>query len=267
MPAQATNPAATASGFDTTTAGERLALVVPTLNEAANIGEILGQVRAVLDGAGVPWEVLVVDDDSRDGTGDRVAAMSSVDPRIRLIVRKDERGLAGAILDGWSRSEAEVLGVIDADGQHPPGLLPALYGAIAAGRDLAIGSRYTPGAGIGDWNTVRRLLSSAAVWITWPLQRRGARARDPMSGYFLVRRACLEGIAFQRSGFKLLLEILIRGRVGSVAEIPFAFGLRAHGASKAGVRVGWDYAWLLARLYAGKYGFGRHPRVGAGFES
>lgn len=243
-----------------------MALVVPTLNEAENVGEVLGQVRAILDGAGIAFEILVMDDDSRDGTGALVSAMAREDPRIRLIVRTGERGLAGAILDGWVRSEAAVLGVIDADGQHPPELLPALYGAIAAGRDLAIGSRYMPGGGIGDWNAVRKLLSSAAVWATLPLQRRGARARDPMSGYFLVRRACIDRIAFQRSGFKLLLEILIRGRVGSVEEIPFAFGMRSHGESKAGMRVGWDYAWLLARLYAARCGFGRTPRVEASLE-
>jgi dolichol-phosphate mannosyltransferase len=240
---------------------KRLALVIPTLNEAANVQRVLKQVRAALDAAQVPFEIIVVDDDSHDGTGQLVAAMAREDARIRLVVRKGQRGLAGAILDGWRATAAGVLGVIDADGQHPPELLPELYRAISAGRDLAIGSRYALGGGIGDWNASRRWLSSAAVLATWPLQKRGARAHDPMSGYFLVRRACVEGIAFQRSGFKLLLEILIRGRVSSLQEIPFAFGLRFHGESKAGVQVGWDYARLLARLYAGKCGLGREPRM------
>lgn len=251
----------------TQVSANRLALVIPTLNEAANVERVLSQVRAALDRAEVPFEILVVDDDSHDGTGALVAAMASEDPRIRLMVRKGQRGLAGAILDGWRVTAAGVLGVIDADGQHPPELLPELYRAVSAGHDLAIGSRYTPGGGIGDWNASRRWLSSAAVLATWPLQKRGARARDPMSGYFLVRRACVEGVAFQRSGFKLLLEILIRGRVSSLKEIPFAFGLRFHGESKAGVQVGWDYARLLARLYAGKYGLGREQRMGESFET
>ncbi|MFP5204837.1 MAG: polyprenol monophosphomannose synthase [Acidobacteriota bacterium] len=259
--------ASTGFPFERPDAAKRLGLIVPTLNEAANVQDVLEQARAALDDAAIPFEILVVDDQSCDGTGALVSAIAREDPRIRLIVRNGKRGLAGAILDGWRQTGAEVLGVMDADGQHPPGLLPALYQAIAAGSDLAIGSRYMPGAGIGDWNAVRKLLSSAAVWATWPLQRRGARAHDPMSGYFLVRRSCIDGIAFQRSGFKLLLEILIRSRAEAVEEIPFAFGVRWHGESKAGMRVGWDYARLLFRLYVGKYGLGRQQRMGESFES
>jgi len=239
------------------TAAPRLALVIPTLNEEGNIGRVLDQVRAALDRANIQFEILVVDDDSRDRTGALVSAIAEKDPRVRLIVRQGERGLSGAILDGWRHTDAEVLGAIDADLQHPPELLPQLFQAILNGRDLAIGSRYTPGGGIGDWNIARHLLSSAAVWATWPLQRRGARARDPMSGFFLIRRASVRDIAFQRSGFKLLLEILVRGRVASLQEIPFAFGLRSAGQSKASFKVGWDYARLLARLYAGKLGLMR----------
>jgi dolichol-phosphate mannosyltransferase len=146
---------------------------------------------------------------------------------------------------------------MDADLQHPPELLPQLLATILDGRDIAIGSRYTPGGEVGSWNPVRKLLSVAAVWVTWPLQKAGLRAKDPMSGFFLVRRRCLEQINFQRSGFKLLLEVLVRGRIRSVAEIPFAFGSRYSGASKAGFKVGWDYARLLARLYAVRCGFRR----------
>lgn len=245
----------------------KLALVVPTLNEQENIQPLLDRARAALDTAGIPFEILVVDDDSRDGTAALVSAIAQDDPRVRLMVRKGERGLSGAILDGWRHTHAAILGVIDADLQHPPELLPALYRAIAGGCDLAIGSRYTPGGGIGDWHLLRKLLSSAAICATWPLQRRGVRARDPMSGFFLVRRRSLEDIAFQRAGFKLLLEILIRARLGKVVEIPFAFGLRSGGESKAGLRVGWDYARLLARLYARKLGLAhRQPPLGVTLE-
>ncbi len=241
----------------------KLAVVVPTLNESANIQQVLDRMRAALDSTAIPFEILVVDDDSRDDTAAIVTAIAAMDPRVRLIVRKGARGLSGAIIDGWGRTEADVLGVIDADLQHPPELLPELYGIVAAGRDLAIGSRYAPGGGIGDWNFVRRLLSTAAVRATWPLQRRGARAKDPMSGFFLVRRRCVEGVEFQRSGFKLLLDVLVRARVSSLEELPFAFGLREGGESKAGLKVGWDYARLLARLYACKYGFSRRqPNLG-----
>ena len=196
---------------------EKFALVIPTLCEAENIGGLLDSVRAVLDPLKTPYEILVVDDDSSDGTGELVSMISQRDPRVRLLVRKGERGLSGAILHGWQNTDAGILGVMDADLQHPPELLPELLAAIQDGRDMVIGSRYTPGGGVGGWNPVRKLLSSAAVWVTWPIQRRQIRAKDPMSGFFMLRRNCLQRIPFQRSGFKLLLEILVRGHIKSVA--------------------------------------------------
>jgi dolichol-phosphate mannosyltransferase len=235
---------------------EKLALVIPTLCEAGNIGNLLNNVRAVLEPLDLPYEILVVDDDSCDGTGAVVSAISQHDPRVRLLVRKGERGLSGAILHGWQRTDASVLAVMDADLQHPPELLPQLIEAMQEGRDLVIGSRYTPGGDLGEWNPVRRLLSVAAVWVTLPLQKKRLRAKDPMSGFFMVRRRCLPEAAFQKSGFKLLLEILVRGEFESVQEVPFAFGLRYRGASKANFKVAWDYGKLLMRLYAGKMGFG-----------
>ena len=235
----------------------KLALVIPTLCEAENIGGLLNHVRSVLDSEKIPYEILVVDDDSSDGTGDVVSAIAVEDPRVRLLVRKGERGLSGAILHGWKNTDAAILGVMDADLQHPPELLPALIVAIQDGKDIAIGSRYTPGGDLGKWNPVRKFLSAAAVWVTWPLQKARLRAKDPMSGFFLVRRECLEQVSFQRSGFKLLLEVLVRGRIHSVAEVPFAFGLRYRGASKANFNVASDYALLLVRLYAVRIGLGR----------
>jgi dolichol-phosphate mannosyltransferase len=238
-------------------APEKLALVIPTLREAENIGGLLRHVRSVLDPLNHPYEILVVDDDSNDGTGDVVSAISRDDPRVRLIVRKGQRGLSGAVLYGWRHTDAPILGVMDADLQHPPELLPQLLAAVLGGSDLAIGSRYTAGGQLGDWNPVRKLLSAVAVWATWPLQQAGRRARDPMSGFFMIRSRCLKGIELQPQGFKLLLEILVRGRIQSVKEVPFVFGERSGGASKASLKVGWDYALLLGRLYAGKFGLRR----------
>ena len=248
---------ATPSACEPERAREKLALVIPTLCEAGNIGGLLDHVRSVLDPLEIPYEILVVDDDSRDGTGEVVSAIALEDPRVRLLVRKGERGLSGAVLYGWQRTDAAILGVMDADLQHPPELLPQLLAAIQAGRDLVIGSRYTPGGGLGEWNPVRRFISATAVWVTWPIQRAGIRAKDPMSGFFLVRRHCLEQVMFQPTGFKLLLDVLVRGRIQSIEEVPFVFGQRYRGASKANFKVAWEYARLLARLYAGRFGFGR----------
>jgi len=232
----------------------KLALAIPTLREAENIRGLIDRVCMVLNPLNIPFEIIVVDDDSNDGTEEIVTSIAQQDPRVRILIRKGQRGLSGAILYGWENTDASILGVMDGDLQHPPELLPALISAIQAGCDLAIGSRYTPGGELGEWNWFRKLLSTAAVWATWPIQRHGLRAHDPMTGFFLVRRSSVEGIAFQRSGFKLLLEVLVRARLRSVQEIPFAFGLRSRGASKANFKVAIDYARLLARLYASRLG-------------
>lgn len=237
---------------------ETLALTIPTLNEADNIRCLLDRVRTALDSAAINYEILVVDDDSRDGTGEIVSAISREDPRVHLLVRKGERGLSGAILYGWHHTDASILGVMDADMQHPPELLPKLVAAILDGHDLAIGSRYIEGGQLGKWNPIRKFLSAAAVWATWPIQHTGTRAKDPMSGFFMVRRECVERVPFQRSGFKLLLEILVRARIKSLEEIPLAFGLRYRGASKASVKVAIDYGRLLARLYCNRLGLRRN---------
>jgi dolichol-phosphate mannosyltransferase len=239
-----------------TKARQKLALTIPTLREAANLPELLRDVCAALDPLDIDYEILVVDDDSRDGTEEIVTAIALEDPRVRLLLRKGERGLSGAILYGWRQTGAAILGVMDADQQHPPELVPALLAAILDGKDLAIGSRYIEGGCLGRWNPARKFLSAAAVWATFPIQHAGMRAKDPMTGFFLVRRECVDGIRFQPSGFKLLLEILVRGHIHSVQELPLNFGLRRSGASKANFKVGWDYAKLLARLYAERIGLG-----------
>jgi len=237
----------------------KVALVIPTLREAGNIVALLSRIRLSLDPLNFPYEILVVDDSSGDGTAELVEAEARRDERVRLLVRTEQCGLAGAILHGWQHSDAPILGVMDADLQHPPELLPAMLEAMWRGHDLAVGSRYAAGGRMGSWNPLRRVASRAAVWVTEPIQRAGVRAKDPLSGFFFVRRQCIEGLAFQPCGFKLLLEILVRARLRSVEEIPFSFGVRYRGASKLSFRVVRDYGRLLARLYRLRF-FGVAPR-------
>lgn len=228
---------------------EKLALVIPTFREAESLRGLLSEVRAALALAEIPFEIIVVDDDSQDGTEELVTAFALQDPRVRLFVRRGERGLSGAVLHGWQQTDAAILGVMDADMQHPPALLPKLIAEILNGSDLAIGSRYTSGGRVGEWNPIRKLISALAVWVTYPIQRPFLRAMDPMSGFFLVRRSCVHRIGFEPRGFKLLLEILVRGHVSSVCEVPFSFGRRSAGSSKASLKVAWEYLLLLVKLY------------------
>jgi dolichol-phosphate mannosyltransferase len=226
----------------------KFGLVIPTLNEAGNMPALLGRIQQALSLVPVDYEIIVVDDDSHDGTADVVAKYAEEDPRIRLFVRKGARGLAGAVIHGWEHTDADLLGVIDADLQHPPEVLPSLLSPVLDGADLAIASRYASGNGVGDWNKFRLFVSRAGTMATAPLQRKDLRVKDPLSGFFVVRRACIDGLALQPEGFKILLEILVKGRIRKAVEVPFHFGNRHAGKSKADFKVALQYFTLLGKL-------------------
>jgi dolichol-phosphate mannosyltransferase len=227
---------------------KKFALVVPTLNETENIVTVLDRAREALAPVALPWEILVVDDDSTDGTAEVVRRYNETHAGIRLMERHGQKGLAGAITYGWKHTDADVIGVMDADLQHPPELLPELVTRICQGSDIAIASRYLRADSMEAWSLPRRMISRLSVLASKPVQKSGLRAKDPMSGFFVLRRECIEGIHFQSEGFKLLLEILARGHVRSVAEVPFKFGTRSGGKSKANGMTAVHYLSLLCRL-------------------
>jgi dolichol-phosphate mannosyltransferase len=225
----------------------KLALVIPTLCEADNIQVLLERIQKSLEPLNIPYELIVVDDDSRDGIEGLVQEVACKDERVRLLVRTGVRGLAGAVIHGWAHSDADILGVIDADLQHPPELLPQLWQALE-GNDVVLASRYAPQGSRKNWNRFRHLISQIAIWMTLPLQRPNIRVMDPMSGFFLVRRNAIRGLRLHPTGFKILLEILVSGDIRSAKEVPFSFGHRYKGKSKAGLKVGLEYILLLAKL-------------------
>ena len=227
---------------------KKFALVVPTLNEAENIVVVLDRAREALSQLSLAWEILVVDDDSKDGTAEAVRRYSGTHAEVRLLQRHSQKGLAGAIAYGWKHTNADIFGVMDADLQHPPELLPELVTRICQGTDIAIASRYLQAGSMAAWNLSRRMISRLSVLASKPVQRSGLRVRDPMSGFFVLRRECIAGIDFQPIGFKLLLEILAKGHIRSVAEIPFKFGIRSGGKSKANSMTAIHYFWLLCTL-------------------
>lgn len=229
-------------------ASHKLGLVIPTLNEAGNIPVLLDRISESLSSLDIDYGIIVVDDDSQDGTAEVAEQYARRDSRVRVFVRKGERGLAGAVIHGWERTDADLLGVIDADLQHPPEVLPSLITPVLDGADIAIASRYANGNGVSDWNKFRLFVSRAGTLATAPLQRKELRVKDPLSGFFIVRRECLQDVKLQPKGFKILLEILVKGRIHKAVEVPFRFGNRHAGESKASLKVALQYFTLLGKL-------------------
>jgi dolichol-phosphate mannosyltransferase len=238
----------------------KLGLVIPTLNEAGNIPVLLRRLSAAVSNAPLECEFIIVDDGSTDGTADVGRACREQEPRVRVLVRDRERGLAGAVIHGWAQTDASLLGVMDADLQHPPELLPELLAPVLNGSDIAIASRYVSGNGdsVGDWNKFRVFVSRCSTLLaTAPLRSRGLKVKDPLSGYFVVRRECIEDLRLQPEGFKILLEILVKGRIREATEVPFRFATRQFGKSKADFKVALQYFTLLGKL-------SRHALFGQG---
>jgi len=228
-----------------------LSLVVPTLNERENIAEFLQAVRQNLD-AVIPrdYEVIVVDDDSADGTWEVAAAMVAEFPELRVVRRQNEAGLAVAVIRGWQVSRGRMVGTINADFQHPPDVLVKLV-ERANGADLVVATRHSDGGGLGDWGLMRRLSSWGAARIGRVLLPEVyARVSDPLSGCYLVRRRAIEGVELRPLGYKSLMEVLVRGRVGEIRECGYEMRRRVRGHSKVRALHPFQYLHHVFRLRA-----------------
>ena len=227
-----------------------LSLVICTLNEGAAIGGLLAETIGALGERS--FEIIVVDDDSQDGTGDRVREVAARDPRVRLIERRGVRGLASAAITGWDAAAGERLGVMDGDGQHDPAILARMLAALdAEAVDLVVASRYA-GRGPSGLSGGRAALSRLGTWAV--VLALGTRLSDPLSGCFIMRRDWYAGVRPRLSGvgFKILLDAVGSARARPrVAEVPTALRPRAGGTSKLDVRVIADAAALLVEKRTG----------------
>ncbi|HEY9634215.1 MAG TPA: glycosyltransferase [Coleofasciculaceae cyanobacterium] len=241
-----------------------LSLVIPTYNEGKNVHKIVSLLSEILDGI-IPdaYELIVVDDNSPDGTWQIAAELMPQYPQLRVMRRVEERGLSTAVIRGWQASQGEVLGVIDADLQHPPEVLAKLWSEINRGADLAVASRHVEEGGVSDWSVVRRFLSRGAQTLGLILLPGVVgRVSDPMSGYFLVRRSCLVGRTLSPLGYKILIEVLARGRVPWIGEVGYVFQERLEGESKVTGKQYIDYLRHLLRLRLSLGPVGRLIRFG-----
>jgi dolichol-phosphate mannosyltransferase len=236
-----------------TASSPELSVIVPTFNESANVPVLIERLRTALDG--VNWEMIVVDDDSPDGTADMTREIGATDSRIRCIRRVGRRGLAGACLEGMLASQARFVAVIDADLQHDEKLLAAMLMKMREGvTDIVIGTRYADGGSCGEFSSGRKWISVTATRAANKVL--GRTLSDPLSGFFMLRRDVIDPIAAQLSthGFKILLDIVSTGGPSlRIAELPYTFGLRLQGASKLDTRVAFDYAGLLLAKATGDF--------------
>jgi len=233
--------------------GCELTVVVPTFSEADNIAELVRRLDEVL--AGVAWEVVFVDDDSPDRTADTVRRLSLQDSRVRVVQRIGRRGLSSACVEGVLASSAPFVAVMDADLQHDESILPAMLAALRPGDvDIAIGSRYAAGGGIGDWDSRRASISRLATRASRAVVPAGLT--DPMSGFFMIRRdafmARVRGLS--SLGFKILVDLFASGGTPlRFVELPYRFGPRQAGQSKLDGHAAWDFGMLLVDKLVGRW--------------
>jgi dolichol-phosphate mannosyltransferase len=222
-----------------------ISVIVPTYNERDNIEPLVAGIREALKDE--DYEIVFIDDNSRDGTAELVGTLSGKYP-VRVIVRRNERGLASAVVHGFAQARGELLAVMDADLQHPPLVLRDMVRAARDGADLVIASRYVRGGSCEGWGLVRRVISKGAIFLAHLLLPRTRHIGDPMAGFFLLRRPVITGTALKPSGYKILLEVLMMGNYNQAVEVPYSFRVRERGESKLNARQQIDYLKHLFSL-------------------
>jgi dolichol-phosphate mannosyltransferase len=240
----------TATDHNNATRNVLFSLVIPTFNERENLRALVAKLTSILDAtAPNQYELIVVDDDSPDETWQVGLELAQTYPQVRVMRRVGEKGLSSAVIRGWQVAQGEILGVIDADLQHPPQVLLDLIAKVQGGADLAVGSRHVEGGGVSEWSIIRRFLSRGAqVLGLLILPNVVGRVSDPMSGYFVCRRAAIADTELNPRGYKILLEVIGRGEVEVIDEAGYVFQERTAGASKVTWKQYIDYIHHLLRL-------------------
>jgi len=228
----------------------KFSIVVPTYKEAGGIERMIVTLTEIFKTNGLDGEIVVVDDNSPDGTGDIVDRLEAEGYPVRCLHRPGKLGLSSGVIDGWkfARPDSEALGAMDADFSHDATILPEMVKALANGYGLAIGSRYVRGGGITNWPLKRKITSLVAIALAKPL----TPVRDITSGYFLVRRDALEGVELDPIGFKIGLEVIAKAHYGRAIEVPYVFTDRIAGESKLNSNEIFNYLRQLRRIYAAR---------------
>lgn len=243
-------PSSGSSTSAETTRFSRVTVVVPTYKEAENLPHLIDRLGKVRQEHGLDLDVLIMDDDSRDGSAELIAARP--EDWVKIVVRITDRGLSPSVLDGMKRATGDILICMDADLSHPPEAIPQMLHKLEQGADFVIGSRYVQGGSTSDdWGFLRWLNSRVATLLARPL----TTARDPMAGFFAFRRSTFAGGRdFNPVGYKIGLEFIVKCGCERVVEVPIHFEDRQLGKSKLTARQQLLYLKHLRRLYTFKFG-------------
>ena len=229
-----------------------LSVIVPTYNERDRLQELVAALFDAYARAGLDAELIIVDDNSPDGTG-RLADQLAKSARIRVIHRAGKLGLGTAVIEGFTTSQAPIVGVIDADLSHPPVLLPRMLAIMQQhAADVVVASRYIDGGGTRGWPLGRLLMSRLACLMAAGL----TPVCDATSGFFLIRRELARNVTISAGGFKICLELLVRGQPVSIIEVPYVFEGRTAGESKMNWKEAIGYVVQLRDLHRFRR---RHP--------
>jgi len=224
-----------------------VSLVIPTYNESQGVEKLIAALTDVFRKNAIKCEIVIVDDNSPDGTGALVDSLAAKYP-VRCVHRAGKLGLSSAVIDGWATCTSPVLGAMDADFSHDPNVVPQLVHAVADGAcELAIGSRYVRGGGVTNWPWRRKITSRVAIALARPL----TPVRDITSGFFFLRRSVIDGVKLDPIGFKIGLEVIAKGKYKTVKEIPYVFTDRTSGTSKLNSGEIVNYLKQLSRIYFG----------------
>ena len=222
--------------------------MIPTYNEKDNLDELVRRIVQACAGAGIESEIVIVDDNSPDGTGARSEELAK-DNCMKVVHRTGKLGLSSAVLEGFKVATGDILLVMDADLSHPPEKIPEMASKISSGdAEIVFGSRYVPGGSVENWPFHRRLISKGATLFARPL----TKIKDPMSGFFMLKRSVIEGAELNPIGYKIGLEILVKGKYSKVAEVPIHFANRKAGKSKLGAGEFLKYIDHATMLYEHK---------------
>jgi len=224
-----------------------LSVVLAVLNEGATLPELFARLRVL---ALPPWEAIVADDGSTDGSREYVRGLAATDPRVRLLLHDGRQTTLTAQCQAIASARGRSVVVMDADLQHPPELLPRFVEQLDAGASLVIASRYVPGGTPGPRPPLRAVISRGAEWTAKVLLPAARPVTDPVSGFFAFRRTAFVPLDRGTRGYKLLLFLLVMCRGRPIREVPFRFEPRLEGASKVTSGLAFVRVYLVELLLA-----------------